>query len=90
MLWKSRISYPWKIKKCYTEGRLQDVFSAHSPRGIFAGLLVSTNNTVSIRVENFDTKNSHCEKLLRVKFNHKLTFNSHILDLKKLIKKFMH
>ena len=26
-------------------------------------LLVSTNNTVNIRVENFDIKNSHCQKL---------------------------
>ena len=36
-------------------------------------LLVSPNNTVNIRVENFDIKNSH--KLLGVKFAHKLTFN---------------
>ena len=26
-------------------------------------LLVSTNSTVNITVENFDTKNSRCEKL---------------------------
>ena len=45
-------------------------------------LLVSTNNTVNIRVENFDIKNSHCEKLLGVKFDHKLTFNSRISDLR--------
>ena len=44
-------------------------------------LLVSTNSTVNIRVANFDIKNSHCEKLLGVKFNHKLTFNSHSSDL---------
>ena len=43
-------------------------------------LLVSTNNTVNIRVEIFDIKDSDCEKLLGVKFNHKLTFNSHISD----------
>ena len=47
-------------------------------------LLVSTNNTVNIRVENFDIKDSDCEKLLGVKFNHKLTFNSHISDLCKI------
>ena len=50
-------------------------------------LLVSTNNTVNIRVENFDIKDSDCEKLLGVlitNFNHKLTFNSHISDLCKI------
>ena len=44
-------------------------------------LLVSTNNTVNIRVENFDIKNSDCEKPLGVKIDHKITFNSHISDL---------
>ena len=39
--------------------------------------LVSKN----IRVGNFDMKNSDCEKLLGIKFDHKLTFNSHISDL---------
>ena len=29
-------------------------------------LLVSTNDIVNIRVENFDVKNSYCEKLLGV------------------------
>ena len=42
-------------------------------------LLASTNSAVSIRVENFNTKNGHCEKLLGVKFDCKLTFNSHII-----------
>ena len=32
-------------------------------------------------MENFDIKNSHFEKLLGVKFDHKLTFNSHTSDL---------
>ena len=44
-------------------------------------LLVSTNNTVNVRVENFDMKNSHCVKLLGVKFDYKLTFNVHTSDL---------
>ena len=44
-------------------------------------LFVSTNNTVSFRVENVDIKNSDCEKLSGVKFDHKLTFNSDISDL---------
>ena len=52
-------------------------------------LLVSTNNTVNIRVENFYTKNSDCEKLLEVNFDHKLTFNIHISDsCKKASEKF--
>ena len=37
--------------------------------------LFSTNNTVNKRAENFDIKNGDCEKLLGVKFDHKLTFN---------------
>ena len=46
---------------------------------------------VSASVQNFDIKNSHCEELLGVKFDHELTFNSHISDLsKKPVKKFMH
>ena len=44
-------------------------------------LQVSTHNTVNIGAENFDIKNSHCEKHLGVKFGYKLTFTSHILDL---------
>ena len=42
--------------------------------------LVSTNNTVNIRVEKFDIKNSDCEKLLRVQIDHELTFCSHISE----------
>ena len=46
-------------------------------------LLVSTNNNVNTRVENFDIKNSHCETVLGFTFYHKLHFNSHISDLRK-------
>ena len=53
-------------------------------------LLVSTNNTVNIRVENFDIKNSDCEKPLGVKIDQKLTFNSHISDLCKKASKKVH
>ena len=53
-------------------------------------LLVSTNNTVNIRVENFDIENSDCEKLSVVKFDYELTFNSHISDLCKKASKKVH
>ena len=42
--------------------------------------LVSANNTVNMRVENFDIKNNDCEKLLGVKFDHKLR-SDHYLKL---------
>ena len=48
-------------------------------------LLVRTNNTVKIKKENFDIANSKIEKLLGVKFNHKLSFDDHIW----LVEKFM-
>ena len=35
-------------------------------------LLVSTNETVKIKVGNYDITNSKCEKLLGVNFDHKL------------------
>ena len=53
-------------------------------------LLVSANNTINIRVENFDIKNNDYEKFLRVKFDHKLTLNSHISDLCKKASKNVH
>ena len=53
-------------------------------------LLISTNDIVNIRVENLDVKNSYCEKLLGVKFNRKLIFNSHISDLCKKASKKLH
>ena len=42
-------------------------------------LLVSTNNTVDIKILNIDISNTTCEKLL--KFDHKLTFDDHISKL---------
>ena len=53
-------------------------------------LLVSTNKTVNIKVEHFDIKNSDIEKLLGVKFDHKLTFNSHISEFCKKASKKVH
>ena len=44
-------------------------------------LLVSTNNTVKIKIGNFDITNSKSKKLLRVKFDHKLL---------RLVEKFKH
>ena len=37
-------------------------------------LLVSSSDAVSVRVSEYDTKNSELEKLLGVKFDNKLTF----------------
>ena len=38
-------------------------------------LLVSTNNAVKIKILNFDKTNSKNERLLVVKFDHKLSFH---------------
>ena len=44
-------------------------------------LLVTANNTVKIKLRNFDITNSKSEKLLGVKFEHKLSFDDHISEL---------
>ena len=44
-------------------------------------LLVSTNSTVKMKIGNFDMTNSKSEKLLRVKFDHELSFNDHTSEL---------
>ena len=44
-------------------------------------LLVSTNNTAKIKIGNFDITNSKSEKLLGVKFDHKLSFDDHISEI---------
>ena len=43
--------------------------------------MVSINNTAQIKIENFDKTNSKSEKLLGVKFDHKLSFDGHISEL---------
>ena len=43
--------------------------------------LVSTNNTVKIKIGNLDITNSKSKKLLGVKFDHKLSFDDHISEL---------
>ena len=50
-------------------------------------LLVSTNNTVKIKILNFDKTNSKSEKLLGVKYYNKLSFDDHISELCKKIRK---
>ena len=44
-------------------------------------LLVNTSDKVNSKIENFHIYNSKCEKLLGVKFDHKLTFDDHISEL---------
>ena len=44
-------------------------------------LVVSSSDAVNLRVSEYDIKNSECEKLLRVKFDNKLTFEKHIADI---------
>ena len=53
-------------------------------------LLVSTNNTVKIKIGNFDITNSKRKKLLRVKFDHKLSFDDHISELSKKTSRKIH
>ena len=44
-------------------------------------LLVSSSDAVNLRLSEYDIKSSECEKLLRVKFDNKLTFEKHITDI---------
>ena len=53
-------------------------------------LLVSTNNTVKIKIGNFYITNSKSEKLLGVKFDHKLSFDDHISKLCKKVSRKIH
>ena len=53
-------------------------------------LLVSSNNTVKIKIGYFDITNSKTEKLLGVKFDHKLPFNDHISELCKKTSRKIH
>ena len=41
----------------------------------------TTSQEVSLNLNNFKIKNSHCKKLLGVKFDSKLRFDQHITDL---------
>ena len=44
-------------------------------------LLVSSSDAVSLRVSEYDVKNSECEKLVSVKFGNMLTFEKHTTDI---------
>ena len=44
-------------------------------------LLVSTNNTAKIKIRNFDVTDRKNEKLLEVKFDHKLSFMSSLFRI---------
>lgn len=43
-------------------------------------LLVNTRDKVNLRTDNINICNSKCQKLLGVKFDHKLTFDDHIAE----------
>ena len=54
-------------------------------------LLVGINNTVKIKIGNFDITSSASEALLGVNFDHELSFDNQIsYYVKKLVEKFMH
>ena len=44
-------------------------------------LLLSFSDAVSLRVSEYDIKNSECEKLLGVMFENKLKFEKHVTDI---------
>ena len=52
--------------------------------------MVSTNNNVKIKIGNFDITNSKSEKLVGVKFDHKLSFDDHISELCKRASRKIH
>ena len=43
-------------------------------------LLVSTSNTVKMKIGSFDISNSKSKKLLGVKFDHKLSVDDHVSE----------
>ena len=53
-------------------------------------LLVSVSNKVNVRIDNFDTSNSKCEKLLGVKLDNKLSFGDHVSELYQNVSRKIH
>ena len=53
-------------------------------------LLKSSTSQNDLNLGNITIKNSLCEKLLRIKLDHKLKLNTHIEDLCKKASRYMH
>ena len=53
-------------------------------------LIVSTNNSVNIKIGNIDITKSICEKFLGVKFDYKLSFYDHVFKLRKKASREIH
>ena len=53
-------------------------------------LLVTTNTLTSVNINGFQIKNSTEEKLLRIKFNSKLSFENHVSSLCKKANQKLH
>ena len=53
-------------------------------------LLVSTNKTLKIKIRNFDTTNKKSEKLIGIKFDHKLSFDNQISEICKKASRKIH
>ena len=53
-------------------------------------LLVNVKDEVSMKIVDLNIVNSECERLLGVKFDFKLTFNSHVSDLCKSASRKIH
>ena len=47
--------------------------------------LVTTITIIDIRIENWEIKNCHHERILGVAFDHKLTFDNHLSDFCKKV-----
>ena len=52
--------------------------------------LVSSSDVVSIRLSEYEIKNSECEKLFGVKFDNTLTFEKHITDICRKASRMIH
>ena len=53
-------------------------------------MLVSTSNTVKMKIGSFDISNSKSKKLLGVKFDHKLSVDDHVSEQWKKVSRKIH
>ena len=53
-------------------------------------LLVNVKYENSMKIGDFNIVNGKCEKLLGVEFDHKLTFNNDVSELRKNVKRKIH